>query len=76
MEMITDIFNYGEVTLRDCFDPESSLNGEGYVEVTDTNNNIIAVIYGYSVSEIKDMEQNEIEDLIDDNILLTLTIFN
>lgn len=76
MEMTTDIFNYGEVTLRDCFDPESSLNGEGYVEVTDTNNNVIAVIYGYSVSEIKDMEQNEIEDLIDDNILLTLTIFN
>lgn len=74
--MITDIFNYGEVTLRDCFDTESSLNGEGYVEVTDTYNNIIAVIYDYSVSEIKDMEQNEIEDLIDDNILLTLTIFN
>ena len=76
MEMTTDTFNYGEVTLRDCFDPESSLNGEGYVEVTDTNNNVIAVIYGYSVSEIEDMEQNEIEDLIDDNILLTLTIFN
>lgn len=68
MEMTTDTFNYGEVTLRDCFDPESSLNGEGYVEVTDTNNNVIAVIYGYSVSEIEDMEQNEIEDLIDDNI--------
>lgn len=69
MEMTTDTFNYGEVTLRDCFDPESSLNGEGYVEVTDTNNNVIAVIYGYSVSEIEDMEHNEIEDLIDDNIL-------
>lgn len=68
MEMTTDTFNYGEVTLRDCFDPESSLNGEGYVEVTDANNNVIAVIYGYSVSEIEDMEQNEIEDLIDDNI--------
>ena len=68
MEMTTDTFNYGKVTLRDCFDPESSLNGEGYVEVTDTNNNVIAVIYGYSVSEIEDMEQNEIEDLIDDNI--------
>ena len=68
MEMTTDTFNYGEVTLRDCFDPESSLNGEGYVEVTDTNNNVIAVIYGYSVSEIEDMEQNEIEDLIDNNI--------
>ena len=66
--MTTDTFNYGKVTLRDCFDPESSLNGEGYVEVTDTNNNVIAVIYGYSVSEIEDMEQNEIEDLIDDNI--------
>ena len=69
MEMTTDTFNYGEVTLRDCFDPESSLNGEGYVEVTDTNNNVIAVIYGYSVSEIEDMGQNKIEDLIDDNIL-------
>ena len=68
MEMTTDTFNYGKVTLRDCFDPESSLNGEGYVEVTDTNNNVIAVLYGYSVSEIEDMEQNEIEDLIDDNI--------
>ena len=67
--MTTDTFNYGEVTLRDCFDPESSLNGEGYVEVTDTNNNVIAIIYGYSVSEIEDMEHNEIEDLIDDNIL-------
>ena len=69
MEMTTDTFNYGEVTLRDCFDPESSLNGEGYVEVTDTNNNDIAVLYGYSVSEIEDMEHNKIEDLIDDNIL-------
>lgn len=69
MEMTTNTFNYGEVTLRDCFDPESSLNGEGYVEVTDTNNNVIAVLYGYSVSEIEDMEQNKIEDLIDDNIL-------
>ena len=69
MEMTTDTFNYGKVTLRDCFDPESSLNGEGYVEVTDTNNNVIAVIYGYSVSEIEDMEHSKIEDLIDDNIL-------
>ena len=67
--MTTDTFNYGKVTLRDCFDPESSLNGEGYVEVTDTNNNVIAILYGYSVSEIEDMEHNEIEDLIDDNIL-------
>ena len=69
MEITTDTFNYGEVTLCDCFDTESSLNGEGYVEVTDTNNNVIAVLYGYSVSEIEDMEQNKIEDLIDDNIL-------
>ena len=69
MEMTTNTFNYGKVTLRDCFDPESSLNGEGHVEVTDTNNNVIAVLYGYSVSEIEDMEQNKIEDLIDDNIL-------
>ena len=67
--MTIDTFNYGEVILRDCFDPESSLNGEGYVEVTDTNNNVIAVLYGYSVSEIEDMEHSKIEDLIDDNIL-------
>lgn len=67
--MTINTFYFGEVTLRDCFDSESSLNGEGYVEVTDTNNNVIAVIYGYSVSEIEDMEQNKIEDLIDDNIL-------
>lgn len=67
--MTINTFYFGEVTLRDCFDTESSLNGEGYVEVTDTNNNVIAVIYGYSVSEIEDMEQNKIEDLIDDNIL-------
>lgn len=66
--MTIDTFYFGEVTLRDCFDTESSLNGEGYVEVTDTNNNVIAVIYGYSVSEIEDMEQNKIEDLIGDNI--------
>lgn len=66
--MTINTFYFGEVTLRDCFDPESSLNGEGYVEVTDTNNNVIAVIYGYSVSEIEDMEQNKIEDLIDNNI--------
>ena len=68
MEMTINTFNYGEVILRDCFDPESSLNGEGYVEVTDTNNNVIAILYGYSVSEIENMEHNKIEDLIDDNI--------
>lgn len=67
--MTTDTFNYGKVTLRDCFDPESSLNGEGYVEVTDANNNVIAVIYGYSVGELNNMKQNEIEDLIDEYIL-------
>lgn len=66
--MTINTFYFGEVTLRDCFDPEYSLNGEGYVEVTDTNNNVIAVIYGYSVSEIEDVEQNKIEDLIDNNI--------
>lgn len=69
MKMTTNTFNYGEVTLCDCFDPETSLNGEGYVEVTNDSGDIVAVIYGYSVSEIEDMEQNEIEDLIDDNIL-------
>ena len=69
MEMTTDTFNYGEVTVYDCFDPESSLNGEGYVEVTDANNNVIAVIYGYSVGELNNMKQNEIEDLIDEYIL-------
>lgn len=69
MKKVIDTFNYGEVTLRDCFDVDNNFSGESYIEVTDANNNVIAIIYGYSVSEIEDMEQNEIEDLIDDNIL-------
>lgn len=69
MKTITDTFNYGEVTLRDCFDPDNNFSGESYIEVTDTNNNLIAEIYGYSVSEIENMNQDEIEILIDDNLI-------
>lgn len=69
MKMTTDTFDFGKVTLRDCFDPDSSLNGEGYVEVTDANDKVIAIIYGRSVSEMEDMEQTKIEGLINDNIL-------
>ena len=66
--MTTDTFNYGEVTLRDCFDPESSLNGEGFVEVTDSNGNVIAYIYGYDIDDIN-------EDIIEDNLFQFLTTF-
>lgn len=69
MKITIVTFNYGEVTLRDCFDPEISFNGEGHIKVTDTNNNLIAEIYGYSISEIEDMNHDEIEDLIDEYIL-------
>ena len=62
MEMTTDTFNYGEVTLRDCFDPDTSMNGEGYVEATDSNGNVIAYIYGYDIDDIN-------EDIIEDNLL-------
>ena len=49
-----DTFYFGEVTLRDCFDPDTSMNGEGFVEATDSNGNVIADIY---------------EDIIEDNLL-------
>ena len=64
-----DTFYFGEVTLRDCFDPESSLNGEEFVEVTDSNGNVIADIYDYDIDDIN-------EDIIEDNILQFLTTFN
>lgn len=57
-----DTFYFGEVTLRECFDPDSSMNGEGFVEVTDSNNNVIAEVYGYDIDEIN-------EDIIESNLL-------
>ena len=57
-----DTFYFGEVTLRNCFDPDISMNGEGFVEATDSNGNIIAEIYGYNVDEIT-------EDVIEDNLI-------
>ena len=47
-----DTFYFGEVTLRDCFDPDTSMNDEGFVEVTDSNGNVIADIYGYNIDDI------------------------
>lgn len=26
-----ETFTYGKVTLRECFDPDTSMNGEGFV---------------------------------------------
>ena len=63
-----DTFYFGEVTLRDCFDPDTSMNGEGFVEATDSNGNVIADIYGYDIDDIN-------EDIIEDNILQFLTTF-
>lgn len=57
-----DTFYFGEVTLRDCFDPDTSMNGEGFVEATDANGNVIADIYGYNIDDIN-------EDIIEDNLL-------
>lgn len=57
-----DTFYFGEVTLRNCFDPDTSMNGEGFVEATDSNGNVIAEIYGYNVDEIT-------EDVIEDNLI-------
>ena len=47
-----DTFYFGEVTLRECFDADTSMNGEGFIEVTDLNNNLIVVIYGYNIDDI------------------------
>ena len=57
-----DTFYFGEVTLSDCFDTDTSMNGEGFVEATDSNGNVIADIYGYDLDEIN-------EDIIEDNLL-------
>ena len=38
------------------------MNGEGYVEVTDSKNRVIAEIYGYDIDEIT-------EDEIENNLL-------
>ena len=57
-----DTFYFGKVTLCDCFDPDTSMNGEGFVEATDSNGNVIADIYGYDIDDIN-------EDIIEDNLL-------
>ena len=57
-----DTCYFGEVTLRDCFDTDTSMNGEGFVEATDSNGNVIADIYGYDIDDIN-------EDIIEDNLL-------
>ena len=64
-----DTFYFGEVTLRDCFDTDTSMNGEGFVEVTDSNGNVIADIYGYDIDDIN-------EDIIEDNLFKFLTLFS
>ncbi|MDE5888928.1 MAG: hypothetical protein K2H20_02800 [Bacilli bacterium] len=62
MEKTLDTFYFGEVTLRECFDPDTSMNGEGFIEVTDSNDRVIAEIYGYTLNEVN-------EDVIEDNLL-------
>lgn len=57
-----DTFYFGKVTLCECFDADRSMNGEGYVEVTDSKNRVIAEIYGYDIDEIT-------EDEIENNLL-------
>ncbi len=61
-----ETFTYGKVTLRECFDPDTSMNGEGFVEVSDENDDVIAVIQGdYDLDEL---DSEEVEELIDKNL--------
>lgn len=62
MERTLDTLYFGEVILRECFDPDSSMNGEGYVEATDSKGHVIAEIYGYDIDEID-------EYIIEDNMI-------
>lgn len=57
-----DTFYFGEVTLRECFDADNTINGESYIEAKDENGNIIAEIYGYAIDEVT-------EDEIEANLL-------
>lgn len=57
-----DTFYFGKVTLRECFDADNTMNGEGYIEAKDANGNIIAEIYGYDIDEVT-------EDIVEDNLL-------
>lgn len=57
-----DTFYFGEVTIRECFDPDTSMNGEGFIEVTDSDDNVIAEIYGYDIDEVD-------EDIIKSNLI-------
>ena len=57
-----DTFYFGEVTIRECFDPDTSMNGEGFIEVTDSDDNVIAEIYGYDIDEVDD-------DIINSNLI-------
>lgn len=61
-----ETFTYGKVTLRECFDTDTSMNGEGFVEVSDENDDVIAVIQGdYDLDEL---DSEEVEELIDENL--------
>ena len=57
-----DTFYFGEVTIHECFDPDTSMNGEGFIEVTDSDDNVIAEIYGYDIDEVD-------EDIINSNLI-------
>ena len=46
----------------ECFDPDTSMNGEGFIEVTDSDDNVIAEIYGYDIDEVD-------EDIINSNLI-------
>lgn len=55
-------FYFGNVTLREAFDTDNTMNGEGFIEAIDENNNVIAEIYGYDIDEIT-------EDVIEENLI-------
>lgn len=57
-----ETFYFGNVTLREAFDADNTMNGEGFIEAIDGNNNVIAEIYGYDIDEIT-------EDVIEENLI-------
>lgn len=67
MQKTFETFNYGKVTLRTCFDPDISMNGEGYVEVSDENGDVFAIAHGDY--DLDDIDSERVESLIDENLI-------
>lgn len=47
-----ETWKYGTLALRECFDADSSMNGEGYVEAVDENGETICEVFGRDIDDI------------------------